>query len=170
MVKRLANVITSIRILCSVLLLFFPVFSLEFYLTYSLCGISDMIDGTIARKTNSDSKFGAKFDTIADFIFLTAAFCKLLPNIPFPKWAWIWLVIIAALKTGNALFGVLTKKEWLAVHTVMNKITGFFLFLFPLTLSFIPIKYSIAGMGCIATFAAIQEGYLLQKRRKRNQE
>lgn len=29
-----------------------------------------MIDGTVARKTNSDSEFGARFDIVAYFIFV----------------------------------------------------------------------------------------------------
>ena len=60
--SMLANIITGFRVLCSVLLMFVPTFSVRFYIAYFLCGISDMIDGTVARKTNSDSEFGAKFD------------------------------------------------------------------------------------------------------------
>ena len=55
MAKHIANILTGYRILGSILLLFFPAFSTEFYITYLLCGFSDMIDGTIARKTNTAS-------------------------------------------------------------------------------------------------------------------
>ena len=68
MKKYIANVLTACRILGSILLLFFPVFSVAFYIIYIFCGVSDMIDGTIARKTNSISKFGSKLDTIADLV------------------------------------------------------------------------------------------------------
>ena len=60
MIKHIANIVTGCRISGSLLLLCFPAFSVEFYIIYILCGISDMIDGTIARKTNSNSEFGAK--------------------------------------------------------------------------------------------------------------
>jgi CDP-diacylglycerol--glycerol-3-phosphate 3-phosphatidyltransferase len=50
MTKHIANIITCCRILSSFLLLFFPAFSLDFYITYLLCGFSDMVDGTIAKK------------------------------------------------------------------------------------------------------------------------
>ena len=33
------------------------------------CGLTDVMDGIIARKTNTVSDFGAKLDTGADFIF-----------------------------------------------------------------------------------------------------
>ena len=56
----------------SVFLLFLPVFSPGFYVVYLLCGLSDMADGTIARKTNSVSKPGSQLDSIADLIFVAA--------------------------------------------------------------------------------------------------
>ena len=52
-------------------MLFFTVFSPLFFVFYLLAGFSDMIDGTIARKTNTASEFGAKLDTVADLIFYT---------------------------------------------------------------------------------------------------
>ena len=55
MKKHIANIITSCRILCSIIMMFFPVFSVMFYIMYLLCGLTDMIDGTIARKTNTAS-------------------------------------------------------------------------------------------------------------------
>ena len=58
--------------ICGILLLFFSPFSIQFYIVYLSCGLSDMIDGTIARKTYSTSAFGAKLDTVADFVFVAA--------------------------------------------------------------------------------------------------
>lgn len=159
MEKQLANILTGCRILCSMLLLFFPVFSVSFYIAYLLCGFSDMIDGTVARKTNSASDFGARFDTAADFIFAAASLVKLLPAIPLPKWLWIWIAVIAAMKVVNLVLGFVARKKLVSVHTVPNKITGLFLFLLPLTLYFIDIQYSSPVVCSIATFAAIQEGY-----------
>lgn len=69
MTKHIANILTSCRILGSILLLFFPTFSVEFYIIYIFCGFSDMTDGTIARKTNSVSRFGSRLDTVADLFF-----------------------------------------------------------------------------------------------------
>ena len=63
----MANIITGFRGLISIVLLFCPVFSPVFYMLYLIAGLSDMIDGTIARKTNTVSEFGTRFDTVADF-------------------------------------------------------------------------------------------------------
>lgn len=161
MKKHLANSITACRILCSILLLCFPVYSIQFYVTYLLCGASDMIDGTVARKTNSASKFGAKLDTVADFVFIATSLIKLLPLIYLPKWLCIWITIIAAMKAVNIVLGIVFKKTLISVHAIMNKITGLSLFLLPLTLHFIEIKHSSPVVCAIATFSAIQEGYYI---------
>ena len=159
MTKHIANIITSCRILGSILLLFFPVFSLEFYVTYLLCGFSDMIDGTIARKTNSSSKFGSQLDTIADLVFVVVSMIKLLPVIHIPRWLWIWGGVIAVIKISTIIWGYVYKKTFISLHTVMNKITGLLLFLLPLTISFAEVKYTAVIVCSVATFSAIQEGF-----------
>ena len=142
----------------SVLLLFFPAFSMEFYVLYILCGLSDMIDGTIARKTNSTSELGGKIDTIADLAFVTVALIKLLPTLPIPQWLWIWGIVIAVIKVGNILWVYATQKQFVALHTMLNKLSGLLLFLLPLTVSFVEWKYSSIAVCSIATCAAIHEG------------
>lgn len=84
-----ANLITGTRILCGVALLFCRVFSLPFFVLYLAAGLTDMLDGPVARKTGTVSELGAKLDTIADFVFVTACLIKLLPMIPFPLWLWL---------------------------------------------------------------------------------
>ena len=44
----------------------------------------------------------------------------------------------------------------------MNKITGLLLFLLPLTLNIIEIKYSSAIVCAVATFSAVQEGHFIR--------
>ena len=111
MIKHIANILTGCRIFGSILLMFFPMFSVEFYIIYILCGFSDMIDGTIARKTNSTSKFGSQLDTIADLIFVAVALFRLLPVIHIPEWLWIWGGVIAVFKISNIILGYVSKKE-----------------------------------------------------------
>ena len=86
-IKYIANIITGSRIIFSLPLLFIPLSSACFYVFYLFCGFTDMIDGTIARKTGAVSKLGAKLDTIADFVFFTARHMKRCDgkNNPFPS-------------------------------------------------------------------------------------
>ena len=157
MKKQIANIITSCRILLSITLLFCPVFSVCFYGIYLLCGFTDMVDGTIARKTNSVSEFGARLDTTSDFLFFAVTLIKLLPVIHIPKWIWVWIVVIAIIKITNIVLGFVCRKKLVALHTVLNKTTGLLLFLLPLILQFVEPRCSFAVLCIIATIAAIQE-------------
>ena len=157
-----ANLITGTRILCSVALLFCPVFSLPFFVLYLAAGLTDMIDGPVARKTGTVSEFGAKLDTTADFLFVAACLIKLLPLIPFPLWLWLWLIGIALIKAVNLLSGYMVQKRFVTMHTVMNKTTGILLFVLPLTVPVVALKYSAPVVCVAATYAAIQEGHYIR--------
>ena len=165
--KNIANIITGSRIVFSIALLFIPPFSPAFYVLYAAAGLTDMIDGTVARKTNTVSTLGATLDAIADFVFVGVCLIKLLPILDIPAWLWIWIAVIALIKVINIISGVVMHKKLTAVHSVMNKVTGALCFLLPLTLSFIELKYSAIVVCSIATFAAIQEGHFIRMERTR---
>ena len=164
MKKHLANILTCVRILGSMLLLFVPVFSAAFYGLYLLCGFTDMIDGTVARKTNSASRFGEKLDTAADIVFVAAALIRFLPKLPIPLWLWIWGGGVAAIRIGNILLGYVFRKEFAAFHTILNKVTGLLLFLLPLTVPMVEFRYSAMAVCAVATVSAIQEGLYIVKK------
>ena len=163
MKKNFANIITGFRIIFCLPLLFIPLSSAWLYVFYIFCGITDMIDGAIARKMGTASKFGAKLDTIADFVFMLVCSIKILPLINLPVWLWAWIIIIALIKIFNFVLVLIYKKKLLSIHSVLNKITGFTLFLLPLTLTFFETTYSIVAISAFATIAAIQEVYLITK-------
>lgn len=158
----MANIITGCRILCSILLLFVPVFSPIFYMLYLVAGFTDMIDGAVARKTNTVSETGSRLDTIADIVFIVICMIKLLPVLTIPAWLCIWMVVIAIIKVINIISGYIVQKKFVAKHTIMNKVTGAVLFILPLTLSIVNLKFSGAFICTIAIFAAIQEGHLIR--------
>lgn len=155
----MANVITSCRILCSIAMLFFPALSSEFFILYVIAGFTDMVDGTVARKTNTVSEFGSKLDTIADFVFVVVCLVKLIPIFELPTWLWIWVGVIAIIKVINVLSGFVIQKRFVAQHTIMNKLTGGVLFIYPLIMPYIDMKYGAIFVCILATCAAIQEGY-----------
>ena len=157
--KQIANIITISRILGSIYLLYSPVFSFSFYIMYLFCGITDMIDGTIARKTKSVSELGARLDSVADSAFVAVSFVKILPLMEFPTWLWNWIVMIAIIKIGNVVWGLISNKKLVSMHTILNKATGLLLFLFPFTLRFIEPMYSSVIVCSLATVSAINEVY-----------
>ena len=158
----MANIITGFRVLISIALLFCPVFSPVFYVLYLIAGLSDMIDGTIARRINTVSEFGARFDTAADFVFVVVCLIKLLPVINMPVWLWVWIVMIALIKTVNIISGYIVQRKLAVVHSVMNKVTGVMIFILPLTFSIIPLTYSAIPVCAVATLSAVQEGHFIR--------
>ena len=121
-----------------------------------------MIDGAVARITGTVSEFGSKLDTAADIVFAAVCLIKLLPVLHVPVWLYIWIAVIAFIKAANIAEGYIRQKEFISVHSLINKVTGGMLFVFPLTLTLIDLKYSGAVVSAAATFAAIQEGHLIR--------
>ena len=160
--NKMANIITTVRIICSIALIFCPALSPVFYAFYVTAGLTDMIDGAVARKTNTVSEFGTKLDTAADFVFIAVCLIKLIPILDLELWVYIWIAVIALIKVINVVSGLVIRKKFVTVHTVMNKVTGALLFITPLTLSVIDFKYSVIVVCAVATFAAIQEGHLIR--------
>ena len=163
MKKQIANIITVSRILGSICLLFCSAFSVAFYIVYLSCGITDMVDGTIARKTNSVSETGARLDTVADIVFVAVCFAKILPLMQLPFWLWLWIFAISAVKTTNIVLGLLRRKKLISVHTLLNKTTGALLFLFPLTLGVVEPICSAVTLCSLATASAISELHYTRK-------
>ena len=163
--RHLANILTCIRGIGSLLLLCFPVFSVHFYVTYLLCGFTDMIDGPIARKMGSVSEFGNRLDSIADLLFVSASFIQLFPVLTIPRWLWIWTLAIALLRFSNLTYGYVYKGKFILLHTTLNKATGLLLFLLPFTLTFIEVKHSAIFVCLVATCSALQESHYLVKSR-----
>ena len=163
MKKYIANIITGSRVAFSLPLLFIPLSSAWFYIFYLLCGLTDMIDGAIARKMGAVSKFGAKLDTVADFVFMFVCSIKILPLIHIPVWLWVWIIVVALIKIFNIALVFIHKKKLISIHSVLNKITGFTLFFFPLSLTLVEPIYSVATICLLATIAAMQEVYFIAK-------
>ena len=157
----MANIITGIRIVLSIGLMFCPALSQLFYSLYIAAGISDMIDGAVARKTDTVSEFGSRLDTIADIVFVAACLIKLLPTLTVPVWMYAWVGIVALIKVANIAVGYHKQKELISVHSIINKVTGGLLFLFPLTFAFINLKISTVIVCTVATAAAVHEGYFV---------
>ena len=162
--KHLPNIITALRIVGSIGLLFCNVAGWQFLTLYVLCGLSDMIDGWLARKLQAESKRGSVLDSIADLSFVACCAIKLLPILSIPSWLWIWAGIIVIIKIVNQIIALTRIKQLCLPHTIANKLTGFLLFIAIPTINWSIIP--IAVVAIIATFAAIQEGYYIGTRRE----
>ncbi len=165
-VINLANGITVLRILCSLALVFCMPLSLPFYALYTAAGLSDIVDGLVARKTNTATTFGAKLDTLADIVFAAALLIKLLPILELPLWMIGWVGVIALIKVVNIVIGFVRRHTLTAVHSVINKVTGALVFMLPFTLTIINIRYTVPLICLVATVAAIMESRTISSLRQ----
>ena len=159
-VKRLPNDISAFRIAGSIGLLFCDVSGLPFWVLYALCGISDMVDGWLARKLHAETKAGAILDSVSDIVFVACCAIRLLPVLEIPVWLWIGAGIIVTIKIINQVSALAVFKRFCFPHTWTNKLTGFLLFLTVPTFFWSMIPISI--VAALATFAAVQEGHLIR--------
>ena len=160
------NFITCIRFVCALFLIFSPTFSIPFYVLYVLGSISDILDGMIARKLGKESEFGAKLDTIADFVFISTVIIKTVRDVVLSTWLIAWIIGIAAVKCIGIVIGFVIYKKYFSEHTLLNKICGVLLFFIPLYIGIFPrkpIEIPITLICAIATVAAIQEVHYFLK-------
>lgn len=127
--KYIANLITALRIIAAIAMLFTIPLSVPFFWLYAVGGLSDMIDGTVARRCGSAGDFGARLDSIADLLFCAAALLQLWRC--FPALVWWAAGAIAAIKITAALIGFARFRKLCFPHTLLNKTTGAAVFLLP---------------------------------------
>jgi len=161
--KNVANYISVSRIIMSIILFVTVTFSTSFYIIYIYCGLSDMLDGFIARKSKNESEIGAILDSVADIVFAIVAMIKILPMLNLTNGIFIWIVCIVFIKIVNVICSYIYYKEIVLPHTIPNKITGFILFIVPfIIVNTNPIIFEII-ICSIATFAAVLEGHYIKK-------
>ena len=102
-IKNLANIITGSRIAGAVFMLFTAPFSLLFFICYTFCGFTDILDGMASRITHSESRAGAALDSLADLIFLLSVSVKTFPILltAIPAGGIYFCVVIAAIKIAS---------------------------------------------------------------------
>lgn len=155
--KNVPNIISTLRILLSIGLLFSKPFSPLFWILYSVCGFSDIIDGYIARKSNSISRLGSLLDSIGDIVFISAVIIVLIPVISIPKGIQLWIAIIALVRILSITIACCKYHTFAVLHTYANKISGLLLFFIPYLYSLMNINI-LGGIICAVTsISAVEE-------------
>lgn len=153
---NIPNCITSLRITGTVLLLFLTPLTTVFFIVYTLCGFSDILDGWIARKCGTTSEFGAKLDSIADLMFYAMVIIKLLPVLWKILPVWIWYIVggIVLVRLIAYLTAALKFHRFASLHTRSNKLTGAAVFLLPYFLALpcaVVYCFIVTGIACISS-------------------
>lgn len=157
--KNLPNIISAARIVGTVWLLLMKPLSPLFLVVYALTGISDVLDGAIARKFKTSSELGAKLDSIADLLFYTLILIRIFPImwVTLPKK--IWIAVGAILVVRFVSYGTAAKKyhRFASMHTYMNKFTGLMVFGVPYAIAS-PIAVPYCWCVCaVAMLASLEE-------------
>jgi CDP-diacylglycerol--glycerol-3-phosphate 3-phosphatidyltransferase len=153
------NCITCVRIIGALVLLWLKPLSTEFLIVYSLCGVSDALDGFIARATNTTSKFGTILDSIADLVFYSVMLLKVFPTLwdILPMWVWIMTGVAIAIRLSSYAVAACKYKRFASQHTYFNKLSGLCMFLVPYMLK-LPINVGYCVAVCIvAGLASLEE-------------
>ncbi len=155
--KSIPNLLSFGRIVLSLVLVLFEPLSLPFYIIYVVSGLTDIFDGMIAKKLAIVSKFGARLDSIADFIMICVVLVLLYPIINPSIWTSIWIVCICLLRFTSVGIAFKKYKTPASIHTYGNKLTGILLFIYPLLLPVISSRAIVIIICVIASASAVEE-------------
>ena len=162
--KRIPNFLSVSRIALCLPLLLVDAMTLPFWVLYLIAGLTDILDGFLARRWGVESKFGARLDSLADFVFVLAVGYKLFPWLKLPAALWMMIAFIALMKIVNAISSYVVRHRIEYLHTKANKLTGLLLFIGMMAIGqsfFLPVAWVVA---CIALFAAVQEGHFIRSK------
>ncbi|MTI71378.1 MAG: CDP-alcohol phosphatidyltransferase family protein [Firmicutes bacterium] len=157
--KYIPNILSVLRIICSALLILFINNRIGFVFLYLVIGLTDVLDGLIARKFKLESDLGARLDSFADFIFyviLVFIFIKLYFSIITMNFIMVILGIIF-IRLLNLVITKFKYNKFVFVHTIANKISGALLYFLPVIILFKQSNIIILIPMVIAFIAAMEE-------------
>lgn len=163
-IMNLANIITVIRIVGTILLLPMNALSTSFLILYTLTGVTDVLDGFIARKTHTESELGAKLDSAADLIFYGTMLYKVFPVLlgVLPKVIVCAIMLIMILRLMLYIFAAIKSHNFMSNHTYLNKLTGFCVFLTPYMMRNPSILTGYGIAACIIAASALIKDFSFQ--------
>lgn len=159
--KNLANGLSISRIFLSLVLLFIYANEWLFIGVYLVCGVSDVLDGYIARKTNTQSIIGAKLDSVADLVMFSVIMALLIIWMKSEILIFIpWIISIFAIRVANILIAAFKYRKFVLLHTWANKFTGLLTFITPALYVIFQATQVFLPICFIAVLSAIEEGII----------
>lgn len=151
------NYISFLRMFCALILIFVKPLDVAFYVIYVICGLSDILDGFIARKTGTTSELGARLDSMADMLMTGVLLFVLYPIVNPTIEIIIWIIVIGVIRLTGMFIALKKYKKFSSIHTYGNKITGIVLFIFPILISYISTTILLYTICTVASLSAIEE-------------
>ena len=157
MKKRLPNILTLFRIFGAAALLFLAPLKPPFLAVYFLCGVSDILDGFLARRWNVSKHAGALLDSVADFILVSVLLYVFIPYYNWPSWILIWIASIALVRIAALIVCRIRFRKFAFLHTVSNKATGAALLCFPFLLWMFGLNPTAILLCVLSSISALEE-------------
>jgi phosphatidylglycerophosphate synthase len=131
-----ADIMTLLRIAGTILLLALKPLSAEFFIIYAMTGLTDVLDGWIARKTKTAGDFGARLDSIADLLFYAVILTRLFPILlaKLPNEIWYAVAAVFCIRISAYITAAIKYRRFASLHTYLNKLTGGVVFFVPFSL------------------------------------
>ncbi|MDO4516502.1 MAG: CDP-alcohol phosphatidyltransferase family protein [Bacillota bacterium] len=150
---NIPNGITLLRMLGTLCLLFLRPLTPLFFGLYTLTGLTDALDGWLARKLGTAGGFGARLDSAADLTFYLVVLMKLFPILweTLPSGIWYAVGAILVLRLSCYFVAAVKFRTFASLHTYLNKLTGAAVFLLPYLL---PSGYSTLYCWAVCAIAA----------------
>ena len=155
--KQLPNIISILRILLSAAMLAVPPLSALFWIFCLDSGLTDILDGFLAGKLHLESTFGAKLDSIADFVFVGCLTIFAVINMNIPRWLWLCALPIALLRFASDGIGFNKYHAFTALHTWANKLTGILIFAAPIFYCLCGLRFTGIILCAVAFVSACEE-------------
>lgn len=171
-VKYIPNMLTVLRIVSCFLLVCLKSLSGVFLAVYLACGLTDVLDGYLARKWQVTSSIGALLDSAADFIFVMVVMVKIVPVLVWEKWMLAAIAGIACIRGLTIVIGAIKYSTLTLLHTYSNKVTGGALFLFPLFIRYVEMDMVAGLLSILAAYSTLEELLIIISSRQldRNQK
>ena len=155
---NMADTVTTMRMAASLFLFFIPLKSIWFLVIYTFAGLTDVLDGWLARKTGRASEFGARLDSVADLLFYSVLLTRLFPVLyqMLPGVIWYAVSGIVLVRLASYVTAAVKYHRFASLHTWLNKLTGAAVFLLPYVLfdsNIVVYTWAV----CIIAFAASAE-------------
>lgn len=147
--KHIPNALSVLRIAGTAVLLFVEPFTPAFLVLYTICGMTDVLDGMLARAMNATSDLGAKLDSAADLLFYAVMLIRIFPVLWERLPRSIWLIVGAAvlIRVVSYSYVAVRHHRFASLHTIGNKLTGLMVFATPY---FISLPKAFATPCCFA--------------------
>lgn len=169
-IKHVPNALSAARIVLDLSLLFFAYYTpwWVFAIVYFAAGLTDVLDGWIARKYNVESSLGSKLDAWGDtLLFASALICMAFLvdlEVDVPRCLFV-LSFGVVYKLANVVVTRVRFGEWNMMHTIMNKMVFVTLFFYvPIFMALGEVNNGmILGITIAVIIACMEETLTLMK-------